>query len=84
MDDIDLHHLLDLIRDDRIRFTNWRHTDIAGNDIDDLVYAAEDGGHITVYPGGVLKPTRKGQEWRASNHRPGPAVNIVFQDSAVS
>lgn len=84
MDDNDLHHLFDLIRDDLIRFTDWRHTDLTGVDIDDLVYAAEADGYVTVYPAGVIKPTAKGQAWRAGNHRPGPAVNIVFQPGGVA
>lgn len=83
MDDTDLHHLCDLIRDDKIRFTDWRHTDTSGADIDDLVYGAEARGLITVYPNGVLKPTDKGREWRTHNHRPGP-VTVVFQQAEVA
>ncbi|MEV5819247.1 hypothetical protein AB0L22_08740 [Micromonospora haikouensis] len=83
MNDTDLHHLFDLIRDDKIRFTNWQHTDTAGNNIDDLVYAAEADGLITVHPNGVLKPTGEGRAWRERNHRPGP-VTVVFQPAEVA
>ncbi len=78
VNDADLHHLFDLIRDDRIRFASWRHTDTAGNDIDRLVYGAEDAGLVTVHPGGVIKPTHMGRTWRDSHHRPGPP-SIVFR-----
>ncbi|MER7331624.1 MULTISPECIES: hypothetical protein [unclassified Micromonospora] len=83
VNDNDLHHLFDLIRDDKVRFANWRHTDTGGVDIDDLVYAAEAKGLITVYPNGVLKPTGKGRAWRDRNHRPGP-VNVVFSQAEVA
>lgn len=85
MTDTDLHHLFDLIRDDRIRFKDHRHVDTAGVDIDDLVYAAEDRGLVTVHPNGVVKTTPAGMDWRARHHRPARTpINVIFQPAAVA
>lgn len=73
----DMHYLFDLIRD-------HQHVDLDGTDIDDIVYAAEDAGLVTVHPAGVVKVTAAGRRWRDSHHRPARTTAIVFQPAGVA